>query len=85
ILTSRFQLFPDFDSRNIELAVQLEHSIPIEITHNFAKKYAKALLDNAKGLYITNITTPIGLYVDIADNEVEVDSAIILSGGLEEY
>lgn len=69
IKSSRFQLFPDIDSTNIEIAVKLENSIPIEITDNIAKKYEKALLDNAKELYIKNITTTIGLYVDIADNE----------------
>lgn len=85
IKTSRFQLFPDIDSSNIEIAVKLENSIPIEITDNIAKKYEKALLDNAKELYIKNITTTIGLYVDIADNEEEIENAFILSVELEEF
>ena len=55
------------------------------ITDNIAKKYEKALLDNAKELYIKNITTTIGLYVDIADNEEEIENAFILSIELEEF
>ena len=85
IKSSRFQLFPDLDSNNVTISVKLDNSIPINISDEIAKNYEKLLLANKKELYIKNISTTVGLFVDIAENEEEIENGFLLSIELEEF
>ena len=85
IQSSRFQLFPDIDSNNVTISIKLDDSLPIEITNNIAKKYEKALLVNKNEIYIKNISTTVGVYEDISNNEEEIENGFILSLELQDF
>lgn len=85
IQSSRFQLFPDIDSNNVTISIKLEDSLPLEITNNIAKKYEKALLVNKNEIYIKNISTTVGIYEDISNNEEEIENGFILSLELQDF
>lgn len=82
---SRFQMFPDMDTRNVTISIKLDESTSLEQSDIVAKRYEKILLENAKKLYIKNINATIGRYTDLVGNSETIENSFTLALELEEF
>ncbi len=85
IQESRFQMFPDMDSRNVTLSVKLDDSLSIEETDKIVKRYETLLLENKQRFYIKNINTSVGVFSDLAGTTEVIENGFTLMLELEDF
>lgn len=82
---SRFQMMPDRESSNINVSIKLDDSNSLKQTNEVAKTYEKLLLENKNTLFIKNLNTTIGKFIDITSNSENIIYGFTLALELEEY
>lgn len=82
---SKFQFFPDMDSKYVILSVKLDKSIPLNKTDEIAKPYEKLLMDNANTLFLKNIDSYIGWYRDSSGSSETIENGFTIYVVLQDF